>query len=263
MKKIFTILILAFIIASCSRNEYERELIGNWNNFPLKFRTDIKFYKDSFVAYNYYEKDIGTWKADSNKIYLFFNKSSKKQDRDSSTYFYKLSLNKDTLFSRLTSSKINEDFILLRIKNTWKHFLKEIDLKINLPKANFELIKNDSMRFGVNLYIGYKNEKLVIKSGIKLIDKNIDKYNKSFLIEQIIIAQRAIGKLDENEEKRMNFNLIIDKNVSETEIDSIKNILKIFPNMKCFRVYKNDSANYGKYDIENNGEYWNWFGRYE
>ena len=254
MKKIFTILILAFIVSNCSKNEYERELIGNWNNFPLDFRTDIKFYKDSFVSYNYNEKDIGTWKADSDKIYFVFKKSLRKHHKDSLTYFYRLSLNKDTLYSRLTSSKINEDFVLLRVKNTWKHYLNEIDLEIDLPEPDFELTRNNSMYNGIDLYVGYKNEKLIVKA-----QRRIQQLNKD--IENLVLSERAMRT--ENEEKYLYFNLITDKNINEKEVDSIKRILKTFPSMKIFRVYENKTADYGKYDCSGQGDLWNWYGRYE
>lgn len=257
MKKIFTILILGLILSNCVKNQYKKELLGNWNNFPIGGRTDITFYKDSIVSYEYSDHSrIGTWKADSNKIYIHFPKKIK-GFRERLTLFYNMSINKDSLFTKLDTDTIGTNLVLFRVTDHWRHFLREFDLRIDLPEADFKMIKNDSMRFGINLYIGYQKEKLSIKSD----SWNFNQKSNLENLTSLVFSERAMR--NESEEKFMYFNLIIDKNISDKKIDSIKQILKIFPEMKHFRVYKNDSANYGKYVIENNGESWNWYGKYE
>jgi len=257
MREIFTILILTIFISSCSKNQYEKELIGNWNNYPAGGLSDITFYKDSIVSYDYsYQSRVGTWKTNSNKIYIHFPKKINGL-RERLTLFYNLSKDKDSLFTKLDTDTIGTFLVLFRVTDYWKHFSREFDLQIDLPKANFKLIKNDSMRFGINLYIGNQNGKLSVKSDSWNFNQKSDLEN----LAQLVFSERAMRNA--SEDKFMYFNLIIDKNISDKEIDSIKQILKIFPEMKHFRVYKNDSANYGKYDIKNNGESWNWYGRYE
>lgn len=254
MKKIFTILILAFFISSCSKNEYEQKLIGNWNNYPSGEFTDITFYEDSVVAYEYYLKRKGTWKADKSEIKLHFPKKIKGYRE---YYFLDYKLNNDSLQIK---NKNDKEFViptLFKVSDYWKHYLRKIDLQIELPKADFKLIKNDSMNLGINLYIGYKNEKLSIKSDSRNFNQKSDLMN----LAPLVFSEKAMR--EKSEDKFMYFNLIIDKNVSNKKIDSIKQILKLFPEMRHFRVYKNDSANYGKYNIKNNGKSWNWFGRYE
>lgn len=256
MKKILNIILFIFILTSCSKNEYEKQLIGKWNNFPIGGMTDITFYKDSIVSYDYSDRRVGTWKADSDKIHIHFPKKIEGL-REKLTLFYRFSSDRDSLFTKLDTDTIGENFVLLRVTDKWKHYLREFDLQIDLPNANFEMIKNDSMNFGVNLYIGLRNNKLSIEN--ERWDSN--KYNILDNIHQFVFSKRAQYK--EAETKHLYFNLIIDKNISNQKIDSIKNILRKFPNMKHFRVYKNDSANYGDYYVENYGEYWHWYGRYE
>ena len=251
MKKIFTILILVFIISSCSRNEYEQKLIGNWNNYPNGGRSDIKFYNDSVITYEYYLKRKGTWKANKSEIQFHFPKRIDGY-REYYTLDYKV-LN-DTL---LIKNKNDKEFLipgLFRVSDYWNHFLRELKMDIDLPKADFKLIKNDSMVFGIDLYVGFKDKKVIINNFRKELHLDSE-------IEGLVFSERAMRK--ENEEKYLYFNLIIDKKVNEKKVDSLKQILKRFPEMKIFRVYKNDTANYGKYDLKNTGEYWNWYGKYE
>jgi len=252
MKKKLSILILIVTIFSCSKNEYKKDLLGQWNNFPIGGMSDIKFYQDSVVSYEYGDKRIGNWTADSSKIYINFHKklSGRKQKL---TLFYDLNAKKDSLITK--TDTILWGFVLLKVKNVWEHYLRDIDLQIELPESDFELIRNDATWYGTDLYMAYKNDTLAITndSGFRL--------NLAKDIKPLIFGERATMK--EEEVNKMNFNLIADKKVSKQEIDSIKRILKEFPEMRIFRVFKNDSANYGKYDITNKGEKWYWYGKYE
>ena len=243
MKKSFISMTLLLIILSCSRNEYEKNLIGTWNNFPLDGRTDITFYKDSVVKYEYFIKRIGKWKADSSKIFMRFPTKTPGL-KDSRTLYYRISLGKDSLLTK--TDTILWDFVLLRVRDSWNHYLKEIGLQIELPKAKFDLIRNDSILNGVDLYVAYQNDSLAIKN-----DRGypLDLLND---IKHFIYSERASRKKEDID--KMNYNLIVDKGVSEHKVDSIKNILKVFPKMKIFRVFKNDAANYGKYPVVNGGE---------
>ena len=72
MKKILIIFLI--ILSSCSRNEYEKELIGNWNNHPNNGMTDFKFYNDSVVSTENYFSRTGKWKANDSIIFLKFPK---------------------------------------------------------------------------------------------------------------------------------------------------------------------------------------------
>ncbi|HHC79513.1 MAG TPA: hypothetical protein ENK46_06505 [Flavobacteriia bacterium] len=252
MKKKLLVLILAITVFSCSRNEYEKDLLGQWNNFPIGGMSDIKFYKDSVVSYEYGEKRIGKWTADSSKIHINFNKKFP-GSKQKLTLHYKLNTHKDSLITK--TDTILWGFVLLRVKDHWKHYLKGIGLKINLPKANFNLVKNESTWNGVDLYAAYKNDSLTIKneSGIQL--------NLETDLKPLIFGERS--KRKEEEIDKMNFNLIIDKKVTEQEIDSIKRILNGFPEMKIFRVYEYIGSDYGKYDVSLKGNKWNWYGKFE
>lgn len=252
MKKYFTILILAIFILSCSKNQYEKELIGNWNNFPAGGETTFKLYKDSIIIFELGLRRKGTWEAYKNQIKFHFPKKISGYN-ENLTLDYKLS--KDSLFIKNTTDSIFSNAVLLKINNLWDHYLKEIDMKIELPKADFELIRNDSMYYGIDLYVGFKDNKIITKSNTKPLELNKD-------LHSLVFSERA--NKTENEVRNMYFNLISDKNISEKKVDSIEQVLRqSFTNMRIFRVYKNDNADYGKRDFFNQGEIWNWYGRYE
>lgn len=254
MKKILEILLLLFIVTSCSNNEYEKNLIGTWNNFPSSNGSnEIRFYPDSIILYENIYRRKGTWKADESKIYFKFPLKIPDSLRNFN-YNYSLSDNMDSLIliSHIDSIKFPTFF---KIEDTWKHYMRQIDLQIDLPQADFDLVRNDSMYFGINIYVGYKNNTLSIMG---------DRGNQldSSEIKYYVYSIRDSKK--ESEIDKMNFNLIVDKSVDDNKVDSIKLILNRFPEMKIFRVYKNDTANYGKYDFENYTSYgWNWYGRFE
>ncbi|MEM5566076.1 hypothetical protein WNY78_13220 [Psychroserpens sp. AS72] len=56
------------------------------------------------------------------------------------------------------------------------------------------------------------------------------------------------------------FNLIIDNNVNQVQIDSIKTILKTTGITSMFRIYNNDDIDYSKTDWLSDFE---WYGIYE
>ena len=248
MKKILIILLI--ILTSCSINEYEKQLIGHWNNYPNGGMSDMKFYQDSVITNEYHIERKGTWRATETEIKFHFPKKIKGY-REFYTLDYKIS--NDSLLIKNKSEQYQIPS-LYRVTNYWTHFLREVGLKIDLPKADFPLIENKKSMLGLNIYVGLENTKLKILSNFREIRNEND-----FL--SLIFSERAIRK--ESEEDLINFNLIVDKNVNEKTIDSLKIKLKTISDFKIFRVYKKDSANYGMYDIKNTGEPWNWYGKYE
>ncbi|WP_117885046.1 hypothetical protein [Aureibaculum luteum] len=244
-------------LVNCSRNKYEKELIGVWNDFPSGGSNEFRFYEDSIIHYTYNIYRKGTWQVDKSQIKFHFPKELAGFNTKF-TLDYKLSENKDALFAKLPKDSVFSHHGLFKVNNYWIHYLRKFDFQINLPEANFEMTKNEAIEYGIDLFVGYKNKKLIVK-----LDHPLEYGNDiSSFIKPYIYSERAIW--EEEEIKNLYFNLIADKNVSEQHIDSIKNILNVFPKMKIFRVYKNDNANYGKYDLDHELFYdWSWYGRFE
>ena len=241
------------MLVGCSKKKYEKELLGVWNNYPSDGSTEIRFYKDSVMVFEYGNKMIGTWSADESQIKNHFP-MFKGVEGFKADYTIDYKLIGDSLFIKnQIDSTLSIPFF--KVNNYWIHYLRQFDFEIDLPVSDFKMNKVDSYELGVNLFIGFKNKELIVQYN----DENEDVLDK---IKAIVYAERSI--YEDNEIKYLHFNLIVDKNISEQKIDSIKNILNVFPEMKIFRVYKNDTANYGKYDLENENWYdWNWYGRFE
>jgi len=109
------------------------------------------------------------------------------------------------------------------------------------------------------IYIGFKNNKIVSRTQNRFI--SIKKDGRAIAYE--FMAQRPSETKNEN----FKFILIIDKNISEFKVDSIKNILRETPIKKIFRVHKNDTIDYKNlnwhtefFEAHNKIE---WFGLYE
>ncbi len=251
MKKILGILLLLFLLTNCSNNEYEKRLVGIWNSYPTGGMAELRFYPDSLVSFDISAYRKGTWKANGSQIKLHFPKKLPGY-RKNITLDYQLSNNRDSLLIKNTTDSIYLIPVFLKVNDVWKHYLKELDLQIDLPKADFELTRNEFMELGIDLYVGIRKGIVVVKS---------NGYENLNQLKLLVFSERSMRKEDDIID--MNFNLIIDKNISNYKVDSIKQILKQFPKMKIFRVYANETANYGKYPGWREDEYWNWYGKYE
>ena len=247
MKKILILLLI--VLSSCSKNEYEKKLIGNWNNYPNGGMSDFKFYQDSVVTNEYHIKRKGTWRATESEIKFHFPKIIEGY-REFYTLDYKVTNDSLILIDKLEEFQIPSFY---RVENYWKHFLREVGLKIDLPQADFPLIENKSIS-GIDIFVGFDKGEIKIISHFKEI-KNENDWLKVIYSEEYLRP--------DNEKDLINFNLVIDKNVNKKTIDSLKNNLKSISSFRFFRVYKNDSANYGIYDLKNYGKSWSWYGKFD
>ena len=253
MKNILQIICLILVLISCSNNHEER-LVGNWNNFLANTgRTEFKLFPDSVVTYQYGNKDKGTWKADKSTIYFNFTDNNSGSVKKIN-YNYILSDNLDSL-ALSSQRESSETAIFFKINNPWERYERDMNLQIELPIADFDVIENKSRDLGVDIYVGYSNGKITMKG------------KEGVPLDSLKIKYYVLGLKDtvtEAEKNKINYNLIADKRIAKNKIDSIKLILHMFPEMKIFRVYNNDKANYGSFDSQNmTYNSWNWFGRME
>jgi len=253
MKKFFAFTILLSTL-SCSTNQYEDKLIGQWNNFPIGGMSDFKFFKDSVVSFEYGQKRIGKWKANATDIRIHLRKTVSLPQKEHHLY-YALNTNGDSLLLKNNDKEDISNFLLLKVNNHWEHYLKELELKIELPIPNFEIHKMDNSKFGIDIYIGYENNLLVAKTirGVKL--RNTKK------VAYLVYSTKS--EITPQQAEELSFNLIVDKHVPERKIDSIKHILKEFPEINIFRVYHTELENYGKYNVNLEGRTWEWYGTQE
>ncbi|WP_407557900.1 hypothetical protein [Winogradskyella sp. 4-2091] len=243
MKNILTYISLIFLL-SCSSTKQKENLIGNWySKSDIYGFTEFQFYNDSLIIYDRFGKIFTKWKVNKDKIHLNNIKgfSTKKQ----LTYSYKLDKSNKLLNLKILGDTIIQLPKLIKAKNTYDFFQKNIGIEIDLPMKENELT---SLSFPNNLvfniYAGFSENNLIVKTDIASDLKNLEKEVADF-------------KQNTREELKpfLRFNLIADKNVTESQMDSIKDQLKKTSIERIFRTYKNKETDY-----ENN---LNWFGQKE
>ena len=137
----------------------------------------------------------------------------------------------------------------MKINNAYQYFEKNINLDIDLVKKENGLIPSGNKEFDYNIYVGYKNDKLISKS-----DKHINLSGIEFATMEYIFSFK---EPNENDFKYM---LFVDKKVPKKQYDSIKSLLENTRIKKKFRVYTNNKVDYTKTDWKSE---LNWYGTYE
>ena len=218
MKKyVFTYLIL-FLVTSCSRTNSKQELIGNWfYSEGHKIDYQFRFYEDSLVMVNGsgWKRKL-MWKVDADSIYTLYT------DKPGPAYKYKLDVETQTLRLGLIQNDSSKALKFVKAKNPTEFiFDKIVGLNIDLPIYKHPLTESERFHMhsppylNFNIYAGYKNGNLVVKTDSS---SNLENLNKEV----------AEFKEDSRDEliNALTFNIVADKNVSKNELDSIKNILK-------------------------------------
>ncbi|MCB4807029.1 hypothetical protein LG651_02115 [Tamlana sp. 62-3] len=246
MKNILTYLILIFLI-SCSSKKQKEKLIGNWysnSNENYGF-VEFQFYNDSLIIYDeMLGKFSQEWEVNKDKIYLTNIKglTTKKQ----LTYSYKLDKSNRFLYLKALGDTIIELPKLSKAKNPFDFLKKIFGLKIELPTKQTKLVRiGFPGNLNFNIYAGYnKDNKLAVKTDLSSDLNNLEN-------EVIEFKNNSRDEF----KNFLRFNLIADKNINESQIDSIKKILKSTLIKQVYRTYKSKEADY-----ENN---LNWFGQKE
>jgi len=244
MKNILTYILLIFLF-SCSFSKEKEKLIGNWytkndNNKIVEFQ----FYNDSLIIYDEmlgkYSQD---WEVDKDKIHLtHINGFTKKKKL---TYSYKLDKSNELLNLKILGDTIIQLPEFIKATNTYDFFQKNIGIEIDLPITENELIPlafHNNLIF--NIYAGFLENNLIVKTDFTSDLKNLEKVVTNF-------------KENSREELKpfLRFNLIADKNITESQMDAIKDQLKRTSIEWIFRTYKNKQTDYEN-DL-------NWFGQKE
>ncbi|WP_379978847.1 hypothetical protein [Dokdonia ponticola] len=249
MKTIYKIIILVLILQSCSSSHKEKDkLIGNWS--VVNGLNEFEFYQDSLIVSEWGMSYINQWDIDSSKLYLETIKGLDSFGIKTKEFDFRLSENLDTLFiKKLTDSVFGPP--ILRIKNAYDYHLKRLQLVIDLPSKT-NLISSNEKGTGLDIYVGFRDGKLIAKT----------ESDKTRGLDEIKYETFAFIASQETELDSTNFqfNLLIDKSINKTEIDSIKNILQSTGYNRMFRVYNNNKVDYQNTDWKDD---LNWFGVYE
>ena len=249
MKDIFRIIILVSILQSCSNSNGEKDrLIGNWS--IINGHSEFEFYKDSLILNEMGMSYLNSWNIDGSKLYIDAIKGLDSFGIKESVFDYRLSDNNDTLYIKRPTDSIFR-FPIFRIKNSYDYLLKQLELTIDLPIKN-NLISQKENRSSLDVYVGFRDGKLIAKTSSD-ITLDLDEIRD----ETFAFITSLKTELDST---NFQFNLLIDRNINNTKIDSIKNILQSTGYKKIFRVYTNEKVDYEKTAWK---EQLNWFGIYE
>jgi hypothetical protein len=244
MKNILTYILLIFIF-SCASTKQKEKLIGNWysnsdNNYGF---IEFNFYNDSLISFDKLGKNFAKWEVSKNKIQLtdINGFTSKKQ----LTYSYELDKSNGILKLEILGDTIIQLPKLIKAKNIYDFFQKNVGIVIDLPIKENELTQigfPDNLTF--NIYAGFSDNSLIVKTDFSSDLKNLKKEVTDF-------------KESSREELKpfLRFNIIADKSITKSQMDSIKDQLKRTSIERIFRTYKNKQTDY-----ENN---LNWFGQKE
>jgi len=248
MKNVIRTLIVLCILQSCSKKNIDNDLLGNWSSTKSSNIVDLQFFKDSLVYDAWGKTTKFSWISSKSKIYYTQLTNIDPELETDFILEYKLNEQKDTLFVKTeTDSSFSNQF--LKIKNGIQYLKKNINLDFDLPKKESELISSGNKEFDFNIYVGFKNGKLLVKT-----DRYINLYGIQSEIYDLIFSVK------EQEKEQIKYLLFADKRVPEKEIDSIKKLLKETTIKKIFRVYTNEQVDYEKTDWKDE---LNWFGEYE
>ncbi len=226
MKKIFTVLFIA-IFFSCAPIE-EDKIIGNWfYSDGDKINFQFKFYKNSLVSI-YANGSVNKlkWRIDADSIYTYYS------DNPGPSYKYELDLNDKKLKLNNADLVLN----LVKARNLDEFFFhKIIGLEIELPSCEHSLNRTEYLElYNPNylyfpIYAGYSNDGLIVKTELSSDLNNIDKEVAEFKVNS---RKEIINHLK--------FNLVADKNVSQYQLDSIKNKLMKTTLKQVYRAYKTE-----------------------
>ncbi|GGW74875.1 hypothetical protein H4O20_08340 [Aequorivita sp. 609] len=247
MNIIRTILIIA-ICQSCADKNLDTDLLGNWSSTNSANIVDLRFYKDSLLTNSWERETKYSWRSDNSKIYYTQLTNIDPDLRTDFVFEYKMNSQKDTLFIKTETDSLRT-IELSKINNAYQYFEKNINLDIDLVKKENGLIPSGNKEFDYNIYVGYKNGKLISKS---------DKYINLSGIE--LATMEYIFSFKEPNENDFKYMLFVDKKVPKKQYDSIKSLLENTRIKKIFRVYTNNKVDYTKTDWKSE---LNWYGTYE
>ena len=234
MKNLIVALILVLVLQNCSSNSIKDEFLGNWSSTNYSNIVDFQFFKDSLVIHQWGNSTLNLWDRDDSKIYITQLKGDGPEIDTSYVLQFKLNVQKDTLFIKeAQDSDFNAE--LLKINNAYQYFQKNINLDINLPNKEDEIISSGNKRADYNIFVGYKNEKLIARTE--------NYYSLNGVISDVILH---LSSLNDEDLEQAKFMLFIDDAVPKRQIDSIKNLLKPSYIKKIFKVYTNNKVDYTK-----------------
>ena len=240
MKNLILIIIIAFLY-SCTANEKD-DLIGSWffRNELYGGTVEFQFLNDSVFIYDGLGIKSGSWEADKEKIYVT-DINGPFVELNQMTYLYQLDQSKKLLNLKAIRDSVIQLPEFTKAESAHDYFQKSIDLEIQLPEISTK-IGNTSRptKLDFNIYAGFNNNKLVVKT-----DLSSDLNDLNNEVDNFIANKR------EELKPALRLNLIADKNLSKSQLDSVKIELRKSSIDTIVRTYVNKQSD--------NKHYLDWF----
>ena len=220
MKLIYIFLILIGLF-SCNQNSSEKELNGTWYGIE-KDSPVLVFRPDTLALFFVPNPQNVLWKANNRIIeFEYFPINSKEIKKAEIKYQIK----NDTL----TTLFNGENGIYLKA-NSYVDFLnKKSNIKFLLPKnSKLKTLKN-SRENGLRIFVGKRQGKIISKTefsdNLNNLNHDIQKFNSSFHNSNDI-------------KMRFHYRVFADKNISQTEMEKVYQILRKSEIKKILRIYE-------------------------
>ncbi|WP_299626667.1 hypothetical protein [uncultured Tenacibaculum sp.] len=226
MKKLVLLIIVLITSQSCKKSKEKSDFIGNWTSTSeMDIDMDIMFFKDSMIFIPYRDFSYACkWNINNSKIEQTLIRGDRTILKPKHSNPYKFNSTKDTL--SIISELNNLSLKLVRVANAYEYLEHKIDMKINLKSSQKKLTLFEENNYGLNIYIGIKNNKIIAKTDSS---ENLNGLGGETLL--------FLSNLNEKEEKLASYVLFIDKNITDHKIDSIKSKLHTYIINKVFTVY--------------------------
>jgi hypothetical protein len=154
-------------------------LNGKWYGIENDGYTKMHFYPDSLVYDEEYKETV-EWTASNHKIEFSLPSNLWLDSIKNVTVKYKLSNNKDTLFGTFINMNGEVKASLLRADNYIEYLNKRYEINFSLPKSNtVKLIEPDKI-YGMKIFMGFSNNKIIGKTELSSNLNNLESDIKAF-----------------------------------------------------------------------------------
>ena len=111
MRNIIISILVFLILLSCSHDNINRDLLGNWKSTESSNIVYLKFFKDSLISTAWGQTTEFSWRSDESKIYYTQITNYDPELKTDFILDYRLNSEKDTLYLKSPEADFTTAFI--------------------------------------------------------------------------------------------------------------------------------------------------------
>lgn len=181
----------------------------------------MDFYPDSLIFTNT-ERDKVKWKASKSKIEFYLPTIiTDSFIKDKITVSYELSKEKDTLFGIFKNRLGNNTFNLLRARNYIEYLNKRYKIDFSLPESDSVNTLKTVPIYGLKVFIGYANNKIVGKTEYSNNLNNLETDIKTFKDNIKPNTQHLMETHKKISHRRFHIRVFADKKIADSTITKL------------------------------------------